>query len=147
MIPAAFVLLDALPLSHNGKLDRRSLPVPEKESVQRSGAYVAPRTPIEQALAEIWGEVLKLDQVGIEDDLFEIGGHSLLATQIILRIREAFQIELSLRALYAMPTIASLAITVVSQQAAKTDRDVLARLLAEVEAMPAQASWSEGTHE
>jgi SAM-dependent methyltransferase/acyl carrier protein len=136
MIPAAFVLLDALPVSHNGKLDRRALPIPDREPIRRTGTYGAPRTPIEETLAEIWGAVLKLDKVGIEDNLFEIGGHSLLATQIVVRIRERFQIELSLRNLYDAPTIAALAVAVVTAQADKADTDLLAELLAEVEEMP-----------
>jgi amino acid adenylation domain-containing protein len=136
MIPSAFVLLDALPLSHNGKLDRRALPVPDTETIQSTGTYVAPRTPIEETLAEIWGTVLKRDRISIEDNLFEIGGHSLLATQIVVRIRERFRIDMTLRTLYATPTIAALAVAVVTAQAAQADADLLAELLAEVEEMP-----------
>jgi acyl carrier protein len=136
MVPAAFVLLDALPLSHNGKLDRRALPLPDMETIQRTGTYVAPRTLIEETLAEIWGTVLKRDQISIEDNLFEIGGHSLLATQIVVRIRERFRIDMTLRTLYAAPAIAALAVAVVTAQAAQADADLLAELLAEVEEMP-----------
>jgi amino acid adenylation domain-containing protein len=139
MIPSAFVLLDALPLSHNGKLDRQSLPVPDPEVIHRTRVYVAPRTPIEETLAEIWGTVLKLNQVGVEDNLFEIGGHSLLATQIVVRIRETFQINLSLRTLYDAPTISALAVAVVTAKAAKADSDLLAELLTAVEGMPLES--------
>ena len=136
MVPAAFLVLDALPLTPNGKLDRRALPAPDPVRPVRPEGHVPPRTPAEATLARIWEEVLRLERVGIHDHLFEIGGHSLLATQIIARIREAFQIALSLRALYDAPTIAELAVAVVQKQAEQADALLLERLLAEVEGMP-----------
>ncbi|MEW5931654.1 MAG: amino acid adenylation domain-containing protein, partial [Gemmatimonadota bacterium] len=106
MVPSAFVVLEALPLNANGKVDRRALPAPE----QGSGAeYVAPRTPAEEVLAEIWAEVLKTGRVGAEDNFFELGGHSLLATQVISRVRAAFGVEAPLKALFEAPTVAGLA--------------------------------------
>jgi amino acid adenylation domain-containing protein len=137
MVPGAFVRLDSLPLTSSGKVSRRALPDPV--AVSASSVYEAPRTPIEQMLAEIWGAVLKLDRVGVEDNLFAIGGHSLIATRIVARIREAFQIDLPLRALYDAPTIARLAVAVVTAQAEKADADLLEQLLAEVEEMPRMA--------
>ncbi len=133
MVPSSFVLLDALPLTPSGKLDRRALPAPEQSRPELARPYVAPRTPTEETLVRIWQEVLKLDRVGIEDDLFEIGGHSLLATQIVARVRQTFQIDLPLRALYDARTISSLAVLVVQRQAEQTDAATLEQLLARVE--------------
>ncbi|HEX7240513.1 MAG TPA: amino acid adenylation domain-containing protein, partial [Longimicrobiaceae bacterium] len=106
MVPGAFVVLERLPLNANGKVDRRALPAPE----QGAGAeYVAPRTPVEEVLAGIWEEVLRLERVGAEESFFELGGHSLLATQVISRVRTAFGVEVPLKALFEAPTVAGLA--------------------------------------
>ncbi|WP_375328979.1 amino acid adenylation domain-containing protein [Microcystis sp. BLCC-F210] len=105
MVPTAFVLLDTFPLTPNGKIDRRALPVPD---LQSQGEYIAPRNPIEEKMAQIWGEVLKLQRVSIENNFFELGGHSLLATQVISRLQETFEIVLPLRYLFESPTIAQL---------------------------------------
>jgi len=109
MVPSAFVPLDALPLTPNGKVDRRALPVPDMARPEQEEAYVAPRTPAQEVLAGIWAEVLKLEQVGIHDDFFDLGGHSLLATQVISRVRDTFQLRLSLRNFFDGPTVADLA--------------------------------------
>jgi len=109
MIPSAFIVLEALPSSPNGKVNRRALPKPDLVRSQLEGAYVVPRTPVEQVLARIWGEVLGLKRVGVNDNFFELGGHSLLATQLISRVRDAFQIELPLRSLFEASTVAALA--------------------------------------
>ncbi|WP_420125382.1 non-ribosomal peptide synthetase, partial [Longimicrobium sp.] len=107
MVPSAFVPLDALPLTPNGKLDRRALPAPDLASVEE--AYVAPRTPAEEALAQIWGDVLGIERVGVEDNFFAIGGHSLLATRVVSRVREALDVEVGVVALFDHPTVAGLA--------------------------------------
>jgi acyl-coenzyme A synthetase/AMP-(fatty) acid ligase/acyl carrier protein len=109
MIPAALVLLDELPLTPSGKVDRRALPAPDQNGLQLANVYQPPRTPTEEGLARIWAEVLKLDKVGIHDNFFELGGHSLLATQLISRIRDTFKIDLPLRSLFEAPTIYGLA--------------------------------------
>ncbi|MCP4996507.1 MAG: amino acid adenylation domain-containing protein, partial [Gammaproteobacteria bacterium] len=106
MIPSSFMMLDAFPLTPNGKLDRQALPVPARISIQD---YVPTQTPAELTLAEIWQEVLGTDRVGRYNNFFGLGGHSLLATQVISRVRQAFQIELPLRSLFEKPTIAGLA--------------------------------------
>ena len=106
MVPNAFVHIKAIPLTQNGKIDRRALPAPELAS---SDKYIAPRNPIEEILATIWAQVLKIEQVGINDHFFELGGHSLLATQLVSRIRNSFQVELPLRSIFAAPTVAELA--------------------------------------
>ncbi len=109
MTPVAFVRLERFPLSPNGKVDRKHLPAPDYVRPELGRAYLEARTPAEEVIAGIWAEVLKLDQVGIEDDFFELGGHSLLATQVVSRIRQAFQVELPLRAMFEVPTVAGLA--------------------------------------
>src|SRR5262249_47607731 len=109
MLPSAYVMLDALPLTENGKLDRRALPSPTGASVELEKRFAAPRTKTEQKLTELWAELLGVDRVGINDDFFELGGHSLLAAQVVTRLRTAFQIELPMRRLFEEPTIAGLA--------------------------------------
>ncbi|CAD5967368.1 non-ribosomal peptide synthetase [Planktothrix agardhii] len=112
MVPNAFVILEALPLTPNGKIDRRALPVPD---LQSQGEYIAPRNPIEEKMAQIWAEVLKLKRVSIEDNFFELGGHSLLATQAISRLQETFEIVLPLRYLFESPTIAQLSAVILKE--------------------------------
>jgi amino acid adenylation domain-containing protein len=109
MIPSAFVVLDSLPLTPNGKVDRRALPEPGAERSVAGESYVAPRTPDEESVAEIWAEVLCVRPVGVADNFFELGGHSLQATRIVSRIREACGVELPLRLLFESPTVAALA--------------------------------------
>lgn len=109
MVPAVFVILDVLPLTANGKIDRHALPPPDGRRPELDEAFVASRTPTEELLAEIWGEVLRVERVGIYDNFFQLGGHSLLATQVVSRIREAFQVEMPLRRLFEAPTVAGLA--------------------------------------
>jgi amino acid adenylation domain-containing protein len=106
MMPAFFVELPILPLTPNGKLDRRALPAPQRQGSEAGGE---PRGPVEEGLASLWTDLLRLDRVGAHDNFFALGGHSLLATQLISRLREAFQVELPLRALFEAPTIAGLA--------------------------------------
>ena len=96
-------------MTPNGKLDRKALPAPETYSPESDGSYVAPRTPTEEVLARIWCEVLNLKQVGIHDNFLELGGHSLLATQVISRVRNIFQVEIAVRALFEKSTVADLA--------------------------------------
>jgi len=109
MVPAHVILLDRLPLSPNGKIDRRALPRPGVEDATAHAAPVAPRTPIEDRLAGIWMRLLAREQVGVEDDFFALGGHSLLATELSFQIARAFGCELPLRQLFETPTIAGLA--------------------------------------
>ena len=112
MIPSAFVFLSHLPLTPNGKLDRRALPEHEQDDAILEQPYIAPRTPIEALLAQMWADVLRVPRVGVDDDFFDLGGHSLRATQLIARARAAFGIELPLRAIFETPTVAGLSLTV-----------------------------------
>ncbi|HEX2207305.1 MAG TPA: amino acid adenylation domain-containing protein [Longimicrobium sp.] len=107
MVPSTFVVVDAFPLTPSGKIDRRALPAPDAQPEGR--AFAAPRTPREEALAEVWREVLGVERVGVEDDFFELGGHSLLATQVLSRVRREVGVELPLRALFEAPTVRALA--------------------------------------
>ncbi|WP_071191494.1 amino acid adenylation domain-containing protein [Trichormus sp. NMC-1] len=106
MIPSACVVLEAFPLTPNGKIDHRALPAPNFTSAQTN--YVVPGTSTEENLVKIWSQILKVEPVGIHDNFFELGGHSLLGTQVISRICQDFEIILSLRALFETPTIAQL---------------------------------------
>jgi amino acid adenylation domain-containing protein len=140
MVPSAFVLLEQIPLSPNGKLDRAALPAPEQAG-PAAPSYVPPRTAVEETLVGIWQDVLRRSHIGIEDNLFEIGGHSLLATQIVVRIREALNIDLPLHALYAAPTVAGLAVALAQRQAELADDAMTESLLARIE----QDAAAEGT--
>ncbi|HEX6293450.1 MAG TPA: phosphopantetheine-binding protein, partial [Herpetosiphonaceae bacterium] len=108
MVPSAFVVLDALPLTANGKLDRRALPEPEG---QRPAAieYVAPQTDIERAVAQVWQDVLGLDKVGLYDNFFDLGGHSLLMVQIHSKLRNALGTDISMVDLFTYPTVSTIA--------------------------------------
>jgi acyl carrier protein len=116
MIPSVFVHLAELPLTASGKVDRRSLPAPEPTRETLEGEYVAPRTAEEEIIAGIWAQVLKVEEVGVEDNFFALGGHSLLATQVMSRVRNAFHVELSLRYLFEEPTVAGLAARITQRQ-------------------------------
>ncbi|SEU41903.1 amino acid adenylation domain-containing protein, partial [Myxococcus fulvus] len=109
MVPSAFVTLEALPLTPSGKLARKLLPAPDAESLRTEASFIAPRTPVEEKLAELFATVLKLARVSVTENFFELGGHSLLATQVTSRIRSTFAVELPVRELFEAPTVAALA--------------------------------------
>jgi amino acid adenylation domain-containing protein len=114
MVPATFTLIEQVPLAPNGKIDRGKLPSPDPARA-RHGAYVAPRSRIEERLARLWSEVLAVPQIGMRDNFFtELGGHSLLGTQLMARVRSAFAIDLPLSRLFAAPTVGELAVHVQS---------------------------------
>ena len=106
MIPSSIMVLDALPLTPNGKVDRKALPAVR---LDHDGPFTAPRTPVQEIIAGIWRTVLRCRAVGTDDDFFKLGGHSLLATRVIAALRDAFGVEVPLRALFDGPTVAELA--------------------------------------
>ena len=109
MVPVAFVTLNSLPLTPSGKLDRLALPALDTSRPTIRTAYAVPRTPIEETLAGVWAQILGIERIGVRDNFFEIGGHSLLATRVMSRVRDAFNVDLPLRAFFENPTIAQLA--------------------------------------
>jgi amino acid adenylation domain-containing protein len=131
MIPSAFVTVESLPLTDSGKVDRRALTTLETAGAA-AGAYVAPRTAVEEVVAAIWADVLGLEQVSVEGDFFALGGHSLLATQVVAQVRTDFAIDLPLHSLFMYPTVAALSAEIVSLMSA-ADEDEAERLLAELE--------------
>jgi len=112
MIPAAFVTLPSMPLTPNGKIDKRALPVPQKPDQKVEDVTAAPASPTEETLAQIWREVLRIDRVGVRDNFFSLGGHSLLVTQVMSRVQEAFQVSMTMRQFFEAPTISSLAVVI-----------------------------------
>jgi acyl carrier protein len=108
MAPQQWVLLEQMPLTASGKVDRKALPAPETSFLQPSHADVG-ALPLEDALRVIWSEVLGVSEIGIHDNFFELGGHSLLLMQVVARVREAFGVELSLQAFFESPTMAATA--------------------------------------
>ncbi len=115
MLPSAFVFLDALPLTPNGKVNRNALPIPEYRH-EADESFVAPRTSQETKIAEIWAEVLHVQPIGANNDFFALGGHSLLAAQVVSRLRQAFQVELPLRAIFEAPKLSALALKIEAAQ-------------------------------
>ncbi|MFD7137687.1 amino acid adenylation domain-containing protein [Streptomyces sp. NPDC059894] len=112
MVPAAFVALERIPLTPNGKTDRRALPAPASDRPEPGTAFVAPRTDAERIVADVWAEVLGIDTIGVEDDFFALGGHSLLATQVVSRLRRRLGVDVPVRTLFSAPTPALLAAAV-----------------------------------
>jgi len=124
MVPTAFVLLEKLPLTANGKVDRRALPEPDAARPEVETRYVEPRNAVEEVVCGVWAEVLGVERVGVADNFFELGGHSLLATQVVSRLREALQVEVPLRCLFENPTVAGLALAVTQRQGGRKDNGI-----------------------
>jgi amino acid adenylation domain-containing protein len=136
MVPSTIVMLDAFPLTPNGKIDTRALPAPAADREILGVAFVPPRTPAEEALAEIWRAVLSLDRIGVHDNFFELGGHSLLAIRVMVRIQDAFRITLPLRTLFEHPTVEELALAITRKELGKNfDQADLTGMLAELESI------------
>ncbi|HYI11617.1 MAG TPA: amino acid adenylation domain-containing protein [Thermoanaerobaculia bacterium] len=131
MIPSAFMVLEAFPLTPNGKVDRKALPAPE--AAEAGAGFEAPANPDEVQMAGLWSEVLGRMQIGRNDNFFDLGGHSLLATQLLSRLQGAFGVELPLRVLFDSPTVASLAAHVAEARAANLEGENLEDLLAQLE--------------
>ncbi|HKV39979.1 MAG TPA: phosphopantetheine-binding protein, partial [Blastocatellia bacterium] len=133
MVPAMIVSLERMPLTANGKVDRKALQNLEWNQIDDTEEHKEPRTPIEATLAGIWREVLKLDRVGVRDSFFELGGHSLLGTQVISSVRTAFGIDLPLVTLFQAPTVEQMAAEVLEAMTRDQDLGLLDEMLAELE--------------
>jgi hypothetical protein len=135
MIPSSYVILEKFPLTQNGKVDRRALYNNEQPELMAPEYYTAPRNYIEENLALIWAECFRIERVGIHDNFFDLGGHSILAMQLLGRMRQAFQIELSLVGFLANPTIAGVAVAITQARADQIERADLIKILEEVEGL------------
>jgi microcystin synthetase protein McyA len=139
MVPGDIVVMDDLPKTTSGKINRRALPAPGVYQAEESASFVAPQSPVEESLADIWRELLGVDRVGINDDFFVLGGHSLLATQLISRVRTIFDLELSLQSFFMAPTIRKMAEVIEEAIFAKTSSSKIDELLDLLEAADDQA--------
>jgi acyl-coenzyme A synthetase/AMP-(fatty) acid ligase/acyl carrier protein len=135
MVPSSFVVLETLPLTATGKVDRNALPAPEQARPELTQAYVAPRTAVEEVLCRFFSEVLQIEPVGVRDSFFELGGHSLLATQISSRVRAAFQVELPLRTLFEAPTVERVAASLLNDEEQRQRVEHTAELLLKLSAL------------
>ena len=135
MIPSVFMKIENFPLSGSSKLDRNSLPMPSRGRPDLEAKFVAPETVVEKLLAKIWTEVLSIDQVGVNDNFFDLGGHSLTATRVISQVITQFRLVLPLQSLFQSPTVAEMAAIITQNQAKQASDAELARMLREVEAM------------
>ena len=135
MLPTQIVRVDSLPLTPNGKVDRRALPAPTGDTTQAARPYVAPRTPLEQQIADVWAAVLHAERVGINDDFFSLGGHSLAAMRVVARLAESLPVRLTIGTMFDARTVAGLATLVAQRLAEAAADDELAALLAELEGM------------
>jgi amino acid adenylation domain-containing protein len=135
MIPSTFLILDALPMTPTGKIDRLRLPEPGGLRPTLDNPYTAPRTPMERELAAIWAEVLSLERVGIDDNFFDLGGHSLAAARIISRVAAAFAVDLPIKVLFDRPTVAAMALAILAEQASSAHPQLIEEVFSEVEMM------------
>ncbi|WP_064746519.1 non-ribosomal peptide synthetase [Lysobacter antibioticus] len=136
MLPSAWVALEAMPLTPNGKVDRRALPAPDAAAEAAAGErYVAPRNAEEETLAALWAETLGRERVGIEDDFFALGGHSLLATRLLSRINQSFAVQATLRALFEAPTVAGFSAWLSEHRMSGLDAEDLAGMLDRLEGL------------
>jgi aspartate racemase len=135
MVPSTFVFVDAMPLTPNGKLDRKALPEPNRSNSGLPGDFAAPRTLMEEIIAGIWAEVLNLETFGIHDNFFDLGGHSLKATQVVSRLRRTFRMDLPLRVLFEAPTVAEFALRVEQSLADTGELEELARHVEELDSL------------
>jgi hypothetical protein len=121
MVPSVYVMIEALPLTPHGKVDRRALPAPDTVRPELKQPYVAPRTQDEAKLATIWCELLGLERIGVYDNLFELGGHSLLLARLASRIAEVFQVTMPLHMLFDLVTIDAMMLAILERQAETAD--------------------------
>ena len=135
MIPSHLVMLDAMPLTPNGKIDRKALPAPEAQRPDLGESYEAPRTPLEETIVSTWNDVLGLEKIGVHDNFFDLGGHSLQATRVIARLRTPLQLDVPLRLFFENPTVAELAIAITELQASSENDDDIMKMIEELEGL------------
>jgi amino acid adenylation domain-containing protein len=138
MIPATFAMLEELPLTPSGKVDRRALPEPNWNTYELAHSYEAPGTAVEEVLAGIFGEILKINRVGLHDSFFELGGHSLLAIRVLTRVQDTLRIEIPLLTIFETPTVAGLSQFIQYQEESPGQTERIAQLLQDVRAMSAE---------
>ena len=125
--------METMPLTPNGKIDRKGLPAPNSQLTQSDHPYVAPRTPTEQMIADVWSEVLHLDKIGIHDNFFDLGGHSLQATRVITRLSQPAHIDIPLRTFFEHPTVEELAIEITQLQVQEENDQDIMQMIEELE--------------
>jgi acyl carrier protein len=133
MVPSSYVTLRALPLTVNGKVDYKALPAPDEVRPELDITFIAPRTPVEEELARIWGQFLRVEPIGIYDNFFQLGGHSLLLTQLASRVSEVFRVDVPLAAFFENPTVAQMTAAIAARQAQQEDPGELADILSELQ--------------
>jgi len=136
MVPSAFVLLDEMPLTPNGKINRRALPAPEISRPELDGGYVAPRNDIEVALVDLWQEVLGINEIGVSDNFFDLGGHSLKATRLLSKVRSIFRTQLPMSVVFEATTIESLARALVQHEPKPGQTAKVAHVLQRIKSIP-----------
>ena len=132
MVPSTFVVLPNLPLTPNGKVDRQALPAPQRERTQTDANFIKPQTPLEEVITELWQVILSIDKIGTEDNFFDLGGHSLLAAELMFRLQEQFEVELSLINIFTCPTVAKQAQLICDRKAGTQQEEAVTDLWAEV---------------
>jgi surfactin family lipopeptide synthetase A len=135
MIPSVFVVLDDLPLTPAGKVDRKALPDPGRARPELDNPYSPPKTPVEKTLAHIWSELLSLDRVGIHDNFFDLGGHSLAATRVVSQVIKRFELEIPLQSLFQSPTVAAMAAIIIEHQWNKLGEKEMEGILTELDSL------------
>ena len=139
MLPSAFVVLDSLPLTASGKLDRRALPPQNKSRHEVSGTFTAAITTIEKVIANLWAEIIEIDEVGIHDDFSELGGDSLAAAQIVSEVNKIFSLKQPLKILFEAPTVAKLVEFVLTNETHPGQSDKIANVLMKIDGMSSEA--------
>ena len=135
MIPSTFVLLNAMPLTTSGKIDRKALPAPPPTRPNLENPFIEAQTPVEETLVGIWSKVLGIDQVGIHDNFFELGGNSLMGTRIASHIRNTFFLDVPVRFVFENPTVAELALAIIQRKAEKEEPRDIDHILAQLETL------------
>jgi acyl carrier protein len=135
MVPALVMLLDEMPLTPSGKINRRALPEPDESARAVVQEFVAPRTAVEGVVAKVWSEILNVEKIGVNDNFFDLGGHSLLATQVISRLKSSFKSNLPLRSLFESPTVAELSAEIVALEAQPGQAEKIAGVLQKLSGM------------